>query len=142
MKIGDLAKRTGITAHTIRYYERIGLLPNAHRDGSGRRDYGEDSVVWIGFLSRLKTTGMPIRDMLRYAKLRAQGDSTGPARAALLSEHRDRVRAHLAELHSALTVLDTKIAGYGETERMDPNDADTDNITDPTGARQSRLGRD
>ena len=142
MKIGDLAKRTGITAHTIRYYERIGLLPHAHRDGSGRRDYGEDSVVWIGFLSRLKTTGMPIRDMLRYAKLRAQGDSTGPARAALLSEHRDRVRAHLAELHSALTVLDTKIAGYGETERMDPNDADTDNITDPTGARQSRLGRD
>ncbi|AVW90571.1 MerR family transcriptional regulator [Celeribacter baekdonensis] len=149
MKIGDLAKRTGITAHTIRYYERIGLLPYAHRDGSGRRDYGEDSVVWIGFLSRLKTTGMPIRDMLRYAKLRAQGDSTGPARAVLLSEHRDRVRAHLAELHSALTVLDTKIAGYGETERMDQNDADpndTDhtrgNTTDPIGARQGRLGRD
>ncbi len=142
MKIGDLAKRTGITAHTIRYYARIGLLPHAHRDGSGRRDYGEDSVVWIGFLSRLKTTGMPIRDMLRYAKLRAQGDSTGPARAALLSEHRDRVRAHLAEIHSALTVLDTKIAGYGETERMDPNDADTHNITNPTGARQNRLGRD
>jgi len=149
MKIGDLAKRTGITAHTIRYYERIGLLPHAHRDGSGRRDYGEDSVVWIEFLSRLKTTGMPIRDMLRYATLRAQGDSTGPARALLLSEHRDRVRAHLNELHSALTVLDTKIAGYGETERMDPNDADpndTDNTkgntTDPIGARQSRLGRD
>ncbi len=142
MKIGDLAKRTGITAHTIRYYERIGLLPYAHRDGSGRRDYGEDSVVWIEFLSRLKTTGMPIRDMLRYAKLRAQGDSTDPARALLLSEHRDRVRAHLADLQSALTVLDTKIAGYGETERMDPNDADTRTPTDPTGTWQGRLGTD
>ena len=67
MKIGNLAKRTGLSAHTIRYYERIGLLPRADRDSSGQRDYGASILVWIEFLGRLKTTGMPIREMLRYA---------------------------------------------------------------------------
>ncbi|MEY9413635.1 DNA-binding transcriptional MerR regulator [Bradyrhizobium japonicum] len=70
MKIGDLAKRTGLSAHTLRYYERIGLLPYADRDRSGQRDFDASILTWIAFLDRLKTTGMPIRDMLRYAALR------------------------------------------------------------------------
>lgn len=61
MKIGELAKRSGLTAHTIRYYERIGLLPYADRDQSSRRDYDASILAWIEFLGRLKTTGMPIR---------------------------------------------------------------------------------
>lgn len=112
MKIGELARQSGLTAHTIRYYERIGLLPCPPRDGSKHRDYDDSISAWIELLGRLKTTGMPIRDMLRYAKLRERGPATETERRELLEEHRDRVRAHVAELHSCLAVLDKKIAGY------------------------------
>ncbi|WP_290815478.1 MerR family transcriptional regulator [Ferrovibrio sp.] len=119
MKIGELAKRSGLSAHTIRYYERIGLLPHADRDPSGRRDYDASILNWIEFLDRLKTTGMPIRDMLRYAALRERGAGTEAERNALLVQHRDRVRAHVAKLQACLLVLDTKIAGYaGKEQRM------------------------
>ena len=121
MKIGELAKRTGLTAHTIRYYERIALLPFADRDAGGQRDYDKSILVWIEFLKRLKMTGMPIREMMRYADLRAQGDQTGPKRRALLQQHRERVRAHLAELESCLLILDTKIDTYVEAEKRTQN---------------------
>lgn len=117
MKIGELAKRSGLSAHTIRYYERIGLLPYADRDQSRRRDYDASILTWIEFLGRLKTTGMPIREMLRYAALRAQGPNSEAERRALLESHRERVRAHVAELQACLLVLDTKISGYADTEK-------------------------
>jgi DNA-binding transcriptional MerR regulator len=117
MKIGELAQRSGLSAHTIRYYERIGLLPYAARDRSSRRDYDASILTWIDFVGRLKTTGMPIRDMLRYAELRERGASTEADRRELLERHRERVRAHLAELQDCLLVLDTKIAGYAGTEQ-------------------------
>ncbi|MDO6510376.1 MerR family transcriptional regulator [Celeribacter halophilus] len=128
MKISELAKRTGLSAHTIRYYERIGLLPFADRDTGGQRDYDETVLVWIGFLKRLKTTGMPIRKMLQYAELRAQGDQTGPERRALLEQHRERVRAHLAELEDSLLVLDTKIDSYVEAEKRTQNHDNSNQI--------------
>ena len=80
MKIGELAKRSGLSAHTIRYYERIGLLPYAVRDQSRRRDYDTSILTWIEFLGRLKSTGMPIRDMLRYAELREKGGTEAQRR--------------------------------------------------------------
>lgn len=123
MKIGELAKRSGLSPHTIRYYERIGLLPYADRKSS-QRDYDASILVWIEFLGRLKTTGMPIREMLRYAALREKGAGTENERRALLEQHRERVRAHLAELQACLSVLDTKIAGYASSnQRMIRNDA-------------------
>ncbi|MEQ1697300.1 MAG: MerR family transcriptional regulator [Hyphomicrobiaceae bacterium] len=91
MKIGELAKRSGFSAHTIRYYERIGLLPYADRDQSKQRDYDASILIWIEFLGRLKTTGMPIRDMLRYAKLRDRGVSTEVERRKLLEVGRSPV---------------------------------------------------
>lgn len=112
MKIGKLAKRTGLTAHTLRYYEQIGLLPYAARDLSGNRDYDESILGWIEFLRRMKTTGMPIREMLRYAELRSLGKGTEAARRELLEEHRDHVRLRVAELQACLRILDTKIASY------------------------------
>lgn len=123
MKIGELAKRSGLTAHTIRYYERIGLLPFAVRDQSSQRDYDASILVWIEFLGRLKSTGMPIREMLRYAALRNRGAATETERGELLEQHRERVRTHVAELQACLLVLDTKIAGYvGSEKRMKDHD--------------------
>ena len=114
MKIGELAKRSGLSAHTIRYYERIGLLPYADRDPSGQRDYDASILTWIDFLGRLKATGMPIREMLRYAALRERGAGTEVERRQMLEQHRERVRSRLAELSDCLLVLDTKIAGYAD----------------------------
>jgi DNA-binding transcriptional MerR regulator len=129
MKIAELAKHTGLTAHTIRYYERIGLLPYAPRDQARHRDYDASILPWIDFLGRLKTTGMPIRDMLRYATLRAGGASTEADRRTLLEEHRARVRVHVADLQACLAALDTKIASYGGPDTEMENDHDHDQDT-------------
>jgi DNA-binding transcriptional MerR regulator len=124
MKIGQLVERSGLTAHTIRYYERIGLLPYADRDQSGQRDYDASILNWIEFLGRLKATGMPIREMLHYAELRDRGPASEAARRELLERHRVEVRAKLAELADCLLVLDAKIAGYaGISKRMKDYDA-------------------
>jgi len=139
MKIGDLAKRTGLTAHTIRYYERIGLLPHAPRGRSRQREYDASILVWIEFLGRLKTTGMPIRKMLRYARLRERGADGEDERRVLLEEHRAQVRAHVAELQASLAVLDTKIAGYAGSSNVEKdNDADAN---DSRRAVRERLAR-
>ncbi|QIB34432.1 MerR family transcriptional regulator [Ancylobacter pratisalsi] len=127
MKIGELARRTGLSVHTLRYYERIGLLPRVARDASRQRDYDVSILPWIDFLGRLKTTGMPIRDMLRYAALRARGEATAAERRDLLAAHRARVRSNITELENCLAVLDTKIAGYA--------DAFTEEIHDDTSKR-------
>jgi DNA-binding transcriptional MerR regulator len=142
MKIGELAKRSGLSAHTIRYYERIGLLPYADRDRSSRRDYDASILIWIEFLGRLKTTGMPIRDMLRYAALRERGDVSETERRHLLERHRERVRARLAELQACLLVLDTKIAGYAAQEQRmkDYDDTPPQRRRKPAGARTTRTG--
>ncbi|MBZ9885561.1 MerR family transcriptional regulator [Mesorhizobium sp. CA10] len=139
MKIGELAKRSGLSAYTIRYYERIGLLPHADRDQSGQRDYDASILTWIEFLDRLQTTGMPIREMLRYAALRERGADTGAERGALLKQHRERVRAHVAKLQACLLVLDTKIAGYaGVKQRMKDYEASIpEHRRKPAGTRQA-----
>src|SRR5689334_2793309 len=124
MKIGELARQSGLTPHTIRYYERIGLLPRADRDQAHQRDYDASILTWIEFLGRLKSTGMPIRDTLRYAELRAGGAATEPERRQLLERHRDVVRSRVAALQDCLLVLDGKIAGYaGANERTNDDDA-------------------
>ncbi|SUE42907.1 MerR family transcriptional regulator [Roseomonas gilardii] len=126
MKIGDLSRRTGLTAHTLRYYERIGLLPRASRDSSRQRDYDASILPWIEFIGRLRQTGMPVREMVRYATLRPQGIASEPEREALLRRHREHVRRQMAELQACLSVLDSKIAGYGGHPRMEQtDDADT-----------------
>lgn len=122
MKIGDLARQSGLSAHTLRYYERIGLLPYADRDRSGQRNYDASILFWIAFLGRLKTTGMPIRDMLRYAELVDRGDETFGQRRELLAAHRERVRSDLAELNACLHVLDNKIAFYAKAEERTKDD--------------------
>ena len=138
MKIAEVSKLYDLSADTLRYYERIGLLPYADRDRSGQRDFDASILTWIAFLGRLKTTGMPIRDMLRYAALRDDGDATGPARQQMLEVHREKVRTQIAELHECLLVLDTKIAGYaGDEQRTKENDARPNTSRKPLRARSA-----
>jgi DNA-binding transcriptional MerR regulator len=112
LTIAEVAERAGVTAHTLRYYERIGLL-SVDRDDAGHRVYTGADFGRVVFLTRLRMTGMPIRDLQRYAALVEAGDATVPARLALLEEHRDAVRARMAELAVALEAVEWKIATYG-----------------------------
>lgn len=110
--IAEMAQRTGATVHTLRYYERIGLLEVA-RDLSGHRAYTPGDFSRVVFLTRLRMTGMPIRELQRYVGLIGEGEQTVPERLRMLQEHRDRVRAQLQELTFALETIEFKIAAYG-----------------------------
>ncbi len=109
--IAAVAERTGITAHTLRYYERIGLLA-VPRDEAGRRAYTEADLTRIAFISRLRQTAMPIRDIQAYFALVDEGPGNEARRLALLERHRDRVKESIVDLETALAVVEMKIAGY------------------------------
>jgi len=123
MKISEVATITGLSAHTLRYYERIGLLPRAYRGQSKQRDYEPSILTWIEFIQRLKTTNMPLKQILLYARLREKGAASEMQRAALLKEHRAVVRAHVGELQNCLKILDQKIAGYESNAITEPHHA-------------------
>lgn len=118
LKIGEIARRSGMSVDTLRYYEKIGLLPRIGRDDAGRRSYPDEMLKWLEFVGRLKATDMPVREMCRYAQLRAEGDSTGPERRALLAAHREVIRARIAVLQENLAVLDQKIEFYDNEEYL------------------------
>ncbi len=109
--IGEFSRLTGLGIHTLRYYERERLLV-PKRNAANRRRYGEDDLAWTAFLKRLKATGMPIRDIRRYAALRALGEATLEARLALLAAHRETLRRHLRALGEHMAKLDEKIGWY------------------------------
>ncbi|MGC0416717.1 MerR family transcriptional regulator [Embleya sp. AB8] len=125
--IGAVAERTGLTAHTLRWYERIGLMrhvsrqgPRTGQGGNGRgtrRRYSDRDLDWLEFVGKMRLTGMPVADMLRYAELVRQGDATRFARRELLEEHREEVRNRISDLQSCLLVIDHKIESYADAER-------------------------
>lgn len=116
VSIAEAAVRSGLSIDTLRYYERIGLIDPPARDAGGRRQYTADDLGWIEFLTRLRTTGMSIRGMQRYADLRRQGLDTAGERRRMLLEQRAVVRARIEELTGCLGILDYKIAHYAELE--------------------------
>ena len=115
--IAQAAARSGLSIDTLRYYERIGLVEPPARDSGGRRDYSDEDLGWLAFLTRLRTTGMPIRMMREYAQLRHRGVGSTARRRQILVEHRAGVRDRIAELQSCLEVLDYKITNYELVER-------------------------
>lgn len=115
--IKNAASRTGLTAYTIRYYEKEGLLISVPRDGQGRRIFAESDLDWLGYLTCLRLTGMPIATMRRIAELQSQGDATIPERRRLLEAHRVDLGQKLEQIHSALDRLDHKIAWYSQKEQ-------------------------
>ena len=124
--IATTADRLGVSAHTLRYYERIGLV-RVDRDASGRRRYDTAGVRRLVFLTRMRTSGMPIRDLRRYVELVEAGRDTVPERLSLLTEHRDDLRARIDELQLALAATDYKIAAYTREleEQATADDIDT-----------------
>ncbi|MFD8979638.1 MerR family transcriptional regulator [Streptomyces sp. NPDC059564] len=110
--ISEVEARTGLTQHTLRWYERIGLMPHVDRSHSGQRRFTDKDLHWLAFVGKLRATGMSVADMVRYAELVREGDHTVDERRALLEHTRREVRARIAELTDALGVLDFKIEMY------------------------------
>jgi DNA-binding transcriptional MerR regulator len=114
LTIADAARATGLSVHTLRYYERAGLIDGVDRAASGHRRYRESDLAWVETLRCLRATGMPIRRIRRYAELVRAGDGNEDERLALLEEHRAAVRAELAEVQAHLAFVERKIATYKE----------------------------
>ena len=112
LTIQEVTKATGLSAHTLRYYERIGLIHPIEREENTRRCYTADDVGWIDFLLKLRATGMSIREMQRYAELQRQGDETLPERVEMLKSLRDRVETRIEDLNEHLKLIHYKINVY------------------------------
>jgi DNA-binding transcriptional MerR regulator len=115
--ISEVVAVTGLTAHTLRWYERIGLMPHVDRSHTGQRRYSNRDLDWLAFVGKLRLTGMPVADMVRYAELVREGDHTYGERSALLESTRRDVLSRIAELQDTLAVLDHKLSFYADAER-------------------------
>ncbi|MFS8204008.1 MerR family transcriptional regulator [Streptomyces sp. CWNU-52B] len=115
--ISEVVAFTGLTAHTLRWYERIGLMPHIDRSHTGQRRYSNRDLDWLDLVGKLRLTGMPVADMVRYAEMVRAGDETYAARFELLEATRRDVRARIAELQDTLAVLDRKIDFYADAGR-------------------------
>lgn len=114
ISIGELSRQSGVSAHTLRFYEAEGILKPARRGTNGHRRYVQQDVLWLAFVLRLKQTGMPLAEIRQYASLRAQGETTLQARLTMLKLHRERLVSRIAELSTCAGLLDDKIRIYGE----------------------------
>ncbi|MER7824550.1 MULTISPECIES: MerR family transcriptional regulator [unclassified Streptomyces] len=110
--ISEVEARTGLTQHTLRWYERIGLMPHVDRSHSGQRRFTDKDLDWLAFVGKLRATGMSVADMVRYAELVREGEHTTHERRELLERTRREVRSRITELTDALAVLDYKIDLY------------------------------
>lgn len=112
LRIGELARLSGRSVHTIRWYEAQHLMPGAARDAGGRRVFTQAHVDWLELLHRLRASGMSVREMQVYARQVRAGKATLAARQQLLREHRLKVEARAKELQGALSLIDHKVALY------------------------------
>jgi DNA-binding transcriptional MerR regulator len=112
LSISALSRLTGLTTHTLRYYEAAGVLQAIARTSSGHRRYVREDVLWLEFVLRLKLTGMPLKEIRQYAALRAEGEMTVSARLAMLQLHRERLATKMQELSANALALDAKIRTY------------------------------
>lgn len=116
LSIDEVAKRTGLTAYTLRYYERIGLIAPVARAAGGQRRYAASDMAWIEFLLRLRTTNMPIAKMQAFAQLRGAGESTVADRRQMLEAHLSDVLADIEAMRRAAEALQAKIEHYRAVE--------------------------
>lgn len=129
MKIAEVSKQYGLTPDTLRYYERVGLLPPVNRNGSGLRDYSELDVRRVEFIKCMRAAGLPVEVLIEYFGLVQQGDETIEARKEILVEQRTLLAARMAEMQKTLDLLDHKISVYEDhvlkaERQMRPEDED------------------
>lgn len=112
LSIGELSRQSGVSPHTLRYYESAGIVMPAGRAANGHRRYRREDILWLEFVLRLKLTGMPLTEIRQYAALRAEGDGTMQARLAMLKLHRQHLKTRLDQLAACADALDDKIRTY------------------------------
>lgn len=115
MTIADVSKKYDLTQDTLRYYERIGLLPGVTRNKSGLRDYSEEDCRWVEFVKCMRGAGLPIEVLIEYVTLFQKGDETVEARKELLVEQRNILQQKLDEITNTINRLDKKIDRYEQT---------------------------
>ncbi len=114
MTISEVAKKYNLSADTIRYYERIGLIPRVNRNASGIRNFTENDCGWVEFIKCMRGAGLPIEALIDYVALFQQGDRTVEARKSILVEQRDVLIERMKEMQSTLERLNLKIEHYEE----------------------------
>jgi len=114
MKIGEVSRKHGISTDTLRYYEKVGLIPSVNRNESGIRDYTEADIKRIEFIKCMRNAGLHIEALTKYMNLVIQGDKTIEARKEILQDQRDLLAAHIQNLQKTLDLLDYKISVYEE----------------------------
>jgi MerR family transcriptional regulator, aldehyde-responsive regulator len=115
MKIAEISKKLEISPDTLRYYERIGLIPGVGRSEGGIRDYSEEDFRWVEFIKCMRSAGLPIETLIEYVSLFQQGEKTFQARNELLIEQRELLKARIGDMNITLDRLDYKIANYEQT---------------------------
>jgi DNA-binding transcriptional MerR regulator len=115
MKIAEVSEQYGLSSDTLRYYERIGLLPPVNRNMSGIRDYSEIDVRRVEFIKCMRSAGLPIEVLIEYVGLVQRGDQTIEARKGILIEQRELLAARMKEMQKTLDILDHKIEVYENT---------------------------
>ncbi|MCI8477186.1 MAG: MerR family transcriptional regulator [Oscillospiraceae bacterium] len=114
MTIAEVSRRYGLSTDTLRYYERIGLIPKVPRNKSGIRDYDEVSCGWVELMKCMRSAGVQIEALIEYVALFQQGDETLGARKALLMEQRDQLTARMTDMQTSLDRLNDKIERYDQ----------------------------
>ena len=115
MTISEVSEKFDVSQDTLRYYERIGLLPGVNRNKSGIRDYTEEDCRWVEFIKCMRNAGLPIEVLIEYVGLFGQGDATIEARKELLTEQRKLLIEKMEDMKKTLERLDYKIARYEQT---------------------------
>ena len=117
MTIAEVSEKYDLTQDTLRYYERVGLIPTVNRTRSGLRDYSEESCKWIELAKCMRLAGVPIEALIEYCMLTQQGDSTITARRLLLEEERKKLLDKMEDMKTTLARLDFKISRYETAEK-------------------------
>lgn len=112
MTIADVSKKYDISADTLRYYERVGMIPPVTRTASGIRDYQDSDLGWVGLAKCMRSAGLPVEAMIEYVRLYQEGDSTIPARLQLLLEQRQSLLEQKKKIDETLDRLNYKISIY------------------------------
>ncbi|AEI40877.1 MerR family transcriptional regulator [Paenibacillus mucilaginosus] len=117
LSIKEAAQQVGLMPHTLRFYEQEGLLPNVRRDDHGNRIFEPQDMGWLGLITCLRATGMPVSEIKRMVELTREGDGTIPQRKSMLALHRTAIQEKMNELQDALGKIDAKMEWYDSLER-------------------------